>query len=190
MPKLGEVLTNLEPAFQAQVKTLMAKCLADGFRIIPYFGARTPWEQAVLWRQSRTKSQVDAKAKELRSKGAPYLAKILEEVGPQTGPHVTDAPPGFSWHQFRKAIDCYIEHPTTKKALWRDKKLDGASFPKAVALFDRYGEIAEGMGLTWGGPWSIGDYGHVQGDKKSSPLKEYGTPAKLNDVIEVLWPHP
>ena len=38
---------------------------------------------------------------------ANFLASVLDGVGPQHGPHVTNALPGLSWHQWGEAVDCF-----------------------------------------------------------------------------------
>ena len=50
--------------------------------------------------------EIAAKIAELRAKGAPYLAHAIEAAGPRHGPHVTNAAPGYSWHQWGEAMDC------------------------------------------------------------------------------------
>lgn len=190
MPTTGEILGGLDQEFAATYAKLMDKCVAAGFRIVPYDGARSPWQQAIYWRQSRTKQQVQAKIAEVKNEGAPYIAKILDEVGPHSGKHVTDAIPGQSFHQFKRAVDSYVVSPDTHKALWREEEKDGDEYELAVQLYDKMGGFAEALGLTWGGHWSFGDYGHVQGQKASSPMKEYGSWAKLDAALKAAWPAP
>ena len=43
----------------------------------------------------------------MKDEGAPWLANVLAEVGPQHGAHVTNALPGKSAHQYRLAVDCF-----------------------------------------------------------------------------------
>lgn len=87
----------------------------------PNAGLRDPFEQAKLWRQSRSIEEILAAIDELRSVGAPFLAHCLESVGPQHGDPVTNAPPGYSWHQWGEAVDCFwllggkAEWSSTKK---------------------------------------------------------------------------
>jgi hypothetical protein len=57
----------------------------------------------------------------LTSAGALFLAHCLASVGPRSGDPVTNAVPGFSWHQSGEAMDCmwivngFAEWSTTRK---------------------------------------------------------------------------
>jgi len=156
------ILDGLEPHFRSTVEELIAACREIGFRAVPYQGYRSPEQQARLWRQSRTRPQIKARVRQLRAAGRSHVADIIERVGPQHGPHVTNALPFESSHQSRTAVDCYIESPESEQALWRDRRLDGAEFGRATQLYAQFGRCAEALRLTWGGRWSIGDFGHVQ----------------------------
>ena len=175
MATADEIMQGLEPAFRAEAQAVIDRLKAERHvRVVPVSGVRDPWTQAIYWRQSRTGTVVSQKIAFLADQGAPFLAEVLEEVGPHSGPHVTDAVPGTSFHQYARALDVYIESPATHKALWRDPKTDGVEFNLAVQLYDQYGAAAEARGLTWGGHWSFGDFGHIQSQKASTPLQEYG----------------
>lgn len=71
------------------------------------------------------------------------------------GPHVTHAGPGQSWHQVGLAADC---------AFLRDGRIViSERDPWAARGYQLYGELAQSVGLTWGGSWrSIVDLGHVE----------------------------
>lgn len=70
------------------------------------------------------------------------------------GPHVTQAGPGASYHQHGLAAD---------SAFLRDGVLViSEQDPWALEGYRLYGEIAESVGLTWGGRWKMRDYGHVE----------------------------
>lgn len=160
-------LDDLVPEFRTQVDKLLANGRARGVEMRPVFTLRTPREQAVLWRQSRTGEEVRAKAAELRAKGAPFLAFCLEDVGPRTGPKVTNALPGLSWHQWGEALDCVWV--VNGKAEWStQKKVNG------VNGFRVYAEEAKKLGLDAGLFWkSLVDAPHVQLHAESSPAKRY-----------------
>lgn len=70
------------------------------------------------------------------------------------GGHVTQAAAYMSYHQFGLAADC---------AFLRDGKLiiseRDAWAARGYAL---YGEVAESVGLTWGGRWRMRDLGHIE----------------------------
>ena len=70
------------------------------------------------------------------------------------GSNVTNAGAFQSWHQYGLAADC---------AFWRDGKLViSEKDPWAMRGYKLYGEIAESLGLTWGGRWTMMDFGHIE----------------------------
>jgi peptidoglycan L-alanyl-D-glutamate endopeptidase CwlK len=70
------------------------------------------------------------------------------------GSQVTQAGPYMSYHQFGLAADC---------AFFRDGKIViSEQDPWAMRGYALFGEIAEQVGLTWGGGWKMRDLGHVE----------------------------
>ena len=70
------------------------------------------------------------------------------------GPNVTNAKAFQSYHQFGLAADC---------AFLRDGKLViSEKDPWAMRGYRLYGEVAESVGLTWGGRWTMMDFGHTE----------------------------
>ncbi|HPR07443.1 MAG TPA: M15 family metallopeptidase [Denitromonas sp.] len=70
------------------------------------------------------------------------------------GTRVTQAGAYMSYHQYGLAADC---------AFVRDGKLIiSESDPWAMRGYELYGELAESIGLTWGGRWRMRDFGHVE----------------------------
>lgn len=70
------------------------------------------------------------------------------------GPQVTNAGAYQSFHQFGLAADC---------AFVRNGKLViSESDPWAMQGYRLYGELAESVGLVWGGSWKMMDFGHVE----------------------------
>lgn len=70
------------------------------------------------------------------------------------GSHVTMAGAWQSYHQYGLAADC---------AFYRDGKLViSERDPWAMRGYELYGEVAEQLGLTWGGRWRMMDFGHVE----------------------------
>lgn len=70
------------------------------------------------------------------------------------GPQVTNAFAYQSFHQFGLAADC---------AFLRDGRLViSERDPWALRGYQLYGQVAEAMGLRWGGRWKLLDYGHVE----------------------------
>lgn len=157
----------LVPDFRDKLNSLMSACQGQGVEMRPYFGIRSPFEQARLWRQSRSSEEIALKIAGLRGQGAPFLAHCLESVGPQNGAPVTNAIPGLSWHQWGEAVDC--SWVVAGKTEWStQKKVDGTNGYRV------YAEQAQALGLDPGGFWkSLKDWPHVQLRAASSPLKVY-----------------
>ena len=76
-------------------------------------------------------------------------ARLFEQ-----GSHVTQARANMSYHQHGLAADL---------AFFRDGKVViSERDPWAMRGYQLYGEIAEQVGLTWGGRWKMRDLGHVE----------------------------
>ena len=149
-------LGDLTDEFRAKVQALIADRAAAGEKFVPYFTLRTPAQQAALWRQSRTAQEILAAVADLRAKGAPWLASVLEQAPSASGPWATNGLPGTSWHQWGEACDCYLE-------------VDGAAEWRAD-LYRDYAVAARGLGLTPGWFWKRQDPDHVQLRPQGSPL--------------------
>lgn len=181
------VLAGLTADFRAQVRTLMEVARDRAIALVPTSGARDPWRQARLWRRSRSSAQVQAKIAELRGGGAPYLARILDSVGPQpNGSWRTDAPPGLSWHQLGEAVDFGIRSPESGRVLLGDVDQDGDEYDYGQQCYERLGEMCVELGLKWGG--DFGDQNHVQRRQTSSPLGAHSL-VEINAMIEERWPN-
>jgi peptidoglycan L-alanyl-D-glutamate endopeptidase CwlK len=171
-------LGQLVAEFRGTVETLIAKCGQRGIEMRPNSTLRTPFDQARLWRQSRAFEEIQEKIDSFRTSGAEFLAFCIESVGPQHGDPVTKAPPGFSWHQWGEALDCFWL--LNGKAEWSTvKKVNG------VNGYHVYAEEAEELGLTAGGHWpTFKDWPHVQVRAASSPNKIMSI-QEINDEMKV-----
>jgi hypothetical protein len=160
-------MDDLIAGLRNTAEQLLVNCKARGYEMRPYFTLRTPEEQAKLWRQSRTGQEIEARIQDLEAKGAPYLARVIREAGPQNGAKVTNAIPGLSWHQWGEAMDCFWL--VDGGAEWSTRrKIDGHN---GYAI---YAEEAERLGLTAGGHWqSFKDWPHVQLRADSNPGKQF-----------------
>lgn len=70
------------------------------------------------------------------------------------GEHVTKAKANMSYHQYGLAAD---------SAFFRDGKIViSERDPWAMRGYELFGQIAEQLGLTWGGRWQLRDFGHVE----------------------------
>jgi peptidoglycan L-alanyl-D-glutamate endopeptidase CwlK len=81
---------------------------------------------------------------------SPARQTLLASMGSQ----VTNAGAFQSYHQFGLAADC---------AFVREGKLViSEKDPWAMRGYQHYGEVAESLGLTWGGRWTMMDFGHTE----------------------------
>jgi peptidoglycan L-alanyl-D-glutamate endopeptidase CwlK len=159
-------LDLLVPEFRDKVLELLAGCKARGYEMRPCVSLRDPYEQARLWRQSRSTEEINKKIQEIEGAGATFLAQCLRSVGPQHGDPVTNALPGLSWHQWGEAADCFWL--VDGKAEWSTKKIVAGQNGYEV-----YANGAEAIGLTAGGHWKkLKDWLHVQLRSADSPLAE------------------
>lgn len=117
-------LNDLDPDVEAKAFELIKLADHDGIELIVTQTYRSPDQQAAIYAQGRT---------------AP-------------GRIVTHAPPGYSWHEFRRAFDVAITHfpgDMTKEDLY-----DGP--------WDHVGDLGESIGMEWGGRWKRPDRPHFQ----------------------------
>ena len=90
-------------------------------------------------------------------------ARLFEQ-----GSHVTQARANMSYHQHGLAADL---------AFFRDGKVViSERDPWAMRGYELYGEIAEQVGLTWGGRWKMRDLGHVELRRKGVLGRAAGAP--------------
>ncbi len=158
-------LDQLIPEFRPKVVELLARCIQRGVEMRPYFTLRDPFDQARLWRQSRSAEEIQQKIAEFEKGGADFLAHCLESVGPQHGGPVTNTPPGFSWHQWGEAVDCFWL--VNGAAEWSSQKL-----VNGINGYRVYVDLAKDIQLTPGGLWtSLKDWPHVQFRSVSNPGK-------------------
>ena len=152
-------------------RELFADCEGNGTPMRPFFVVRRPRKQAELWRQSRTRLEVRTGIAWLEGAGAPWLAKIVSDVGAQYGRWATNAAPGNSWHQWNEAVDAYAEV---------DGRMSWDTIPGKVGgdgdeFYRFYADRALALGLTPLGP-TVGDWVHVQTNPRSSPARVMGWP--------------
>lgn len=144
-----------------------------GYPILIYCTHRSSDEQARLYRQSRTRGEVNAKIESLRGRSMTNLADAIERVGPQegvTGNHVTMAGPGESWHQYRCAFDAVPI--ISGKLAWSIGAEDDDNYPRVQAAWDTYGLACEYAGLQWAGHWTrFKEMPHAQSEQAGNPLK-------------------
>lgn len=148
-------LSKLSNDFRPRVQTLLHRCEQEGVIMRPYFTIRHPVEQAGMWRQSRSAEEIAAKLSFFDHVGANFLAECMMKAGPKSGPHITNALPGESWHQWGEAVDCFWL--VDGKANW--SATEGGAKNGYVIMAD----IAKELELTPGGHWNkLKDWPHVQ----------------------------
>jgi peptidoglycan L-alanyl-D-glutamate endopeptidase CwlK len=83
-----------------------------------------------------------------------YRSPARQDLLAKMGSAVTNARAFQSWHQYGLAADC---------AFLREGKLViSEKDPWAMRGYKLYGEVAESLGLTWGGRWTMMDLGHTE----------------------------
>jgi len=83
-----------------------------------------------------------------------YRSPARQDALAASGSNVTNARAFQSWHQYGLAGDC---------AFLRDGKLViSEKDPWAMRGYQAYGQVAESLGLTWGGRWKMMDFGHTE----------------------------
>lgn len=148
--------TLLNNSFSIKLQNLLNICEKEGIIMKPYSGFRSLTDQAKIWRQSRSTTEVNDEINKLNTNGAPYLASVIQNVGPQKmGPELTNAIPGYCWHNYGQAMDCYLEE--NGQANWNGE----------AQGYKVYGQLAAESGLKWGG--DFGDWDHVQLNQKEVP---------------------
>lgn len=185
-PKLHRTdrLAGLAQHFTARVTTALEACAARGVVLRITYGARSPHAQARLWRRSRTADEVRGGIASLRARGAPWLASVLEDVGPQPeGLWATNALPGLSWHQHLTvgAVDVawMVDGPDP------DTLIDDASWDTSPSSGYRvWREEAVRAGL-FRGPER--DWAHMQGDAAPAPAYRWPT---LDAMMREQWGDP
>jgi len=170
-------LYDLIPTFRAKVVRLLADCGDKDVVMRPFFTLRTPFDQAKIWRSTRSVEEVEDSCRMLEDNDALFLADVLWRVGPQFAPrgtrgHLTYVLPGQSWHQWGEAVDCYWYDPETRSANWDDRGYG----------YKTYAEIAQMAGMEAGFYWRSRDAVHVQSQRRNV-LEEYNW-ADLSRIME------
>jgi peptidoglycan L-alanyl-D-glutamate endopeptidase CwlK len=83
-----------------------------------------------------------------------YRSPARQDMLASQGSHVSNAKAFQSYHQYGLAADC---------AFLKDGKLViSEKDPWAMQGYRLYGQVAESLGLTWGGRWTMMDFGHTE----------------------------
>lgn len=120
-------IEDLEPVTQQKVLALLQRCAREGILLKVTSTYRTWAEQAEIYAQGRTKP----------------------------GKKVTNAPPGYSWHNFRRAADLADIDASPFD-------LGNPGLQDDDPIWEKIGDHAEAVGLEWGGRWKTPDRPHVE----------------------------
>lgn len=166
-------IEDLVPVMRNKAREVIRICKEKGVGILIYCTLRDLEEQAKLYRQSRSFSEIQEKEKQLRQRGFDFLADILLSVGPCSGPHVTNAGPGESFHNYAEAFDGV---PLVNgKAAW--------SYKDNKEAWDIYGAACESVGLTWlGNSTGFNEKPHAQFRSGGNPLKMFA-PEEIKNIL-------
>ncbi len=169
-------LNDLIPEVKQNAERVMEVCDQVGVDILIYCTLRPLEEQAKLFRQSRSWAEIKKKILKYKDRGFGFLGDVIDSVGPCTGPHVTNAGPGESWHNYGEAWDAV---PLIGgKAAW--------NYQNAKSEWDAYGECIRQVDMKWAGDWTrFREYPHAQLRSGGNPLKEYGP----DDIQTMLKKH-
>lgn len=91
-----------------------------------------------------------------------YRSPERQDMLAARGSHVTQAKAWQSYHQYGLAADCAFVRAGRLVISEKD--------PWAQRGYALYGEVAEQVGLTWGGRWQMMDLGHVEWRKPGARL--------------------
>jgi peptidoglycan L-alanyl-D-glutamate endopeptidase CwlK len=83
-----------------------------------------------------------------------YRSPARQDMLAKMGSNVTNARAFQSWHQYGLAADCAFLRQGRLVISERD--------PWAMRGYQLYGKVAESLGLTWGGRWTMMDFGHTE----------------------------
>ena len=168
-------INDLHPEVKEKAEIVQQACKeAAGFDLLIYSTLRPLEEQAKLFRQSRSKAEIDLKCTKFRVRGFDFLADVIQSVGPCYGNHVTNAAPGESWHNYGEAWDAV---PLVGgKPVW--------SYFDGKEMWNAYGEAVRQVGMHWAGDWTrFREYPHAQLQVGSNPLKLL-PPDKIKKELE------
>jgi len=116
-------IEDLHPKVMEKAKDFLAKCAEQGIDVLIYCTYRSQAEQAELYAIGRT----------------------------TPGKIVTNAKPGYSYHNWGLAFDCV---PLINgKPMWDSKN----------PMWQKLGELGKSVGLEWAGDWKkFKEYPHFQ----------------------------
>jgi len=172
----------LVPQMRDKAYEFLKLTKARGLDVLIYSTTRTLEEQAKLYRKGRSYFQVKEKAHKYRQRGYHFLADILINVGPQSGPNiVTNAGPAESFHNLGEAFDAVprldLDNDGDLDLVWtlKEHKYEWETMMKCGA----------DLGLEVGGYWKkFVDSPHFQLRSGANPTRVYANdPMKLHEIL-------
>ena len=129
----ARIISMLHPIVKVMVRKTLIKAIQTGLKIGIFVGGRTYEKQAVEYAKGR------------RLVNGVWQVINQKEV-------VTDAKPGYSWHNYFLAVDIVMDgspKPGLQPSWEAFKDANGDK----VNDWTQLGGIGESFGLTWGGRW-------------------------------------
>lgn len=171
----------MDKNFAFLLSQLLRNCRDQNIVMIPYEKLRSPQIQAQFWVQGRSLNDIQTEITKLKEKKAFFLANCLKNAEIKESKIITNALPGFSWHQWGEAVDCY----------WlKDGKADwdlNSKDERGQNGYEVYAREARKLGLEAGFYWKgLIDAVHVQLRPFSSPHKIYST-FEINEVMRMVF---
>ena len=156
---------------------LLKNCCDQQVIMVPYEKLRSPQVQAQFWVQGRTVIEIQNEIQKFKNEKAFFLGKCLENAEIRKGKIITNALPGYSWHQWGEAVDCYWLKDG--KLTW---ELD-INDENNQNGYEIYAHEAQKLGLESGFYWkNLIDPAHIQLQPLSSPREIYSI-AEINEIM-------
>ena len=143
-------LDELDSDVRMKAEGMMAACAREGILLRVTQTYRTYPEQAALYAKGRT-----APGEPCRHGDKHYPVGQCPTGAHPLGAGVTNAPPGYSFHNFRRAFDI-AEGDSTPYDLGLPGPRDDDP------LWEKIGDLGEALGLEWGGRWKRPDRPHFE----------------------------
>jgi len=170
------VLEGLNKDFSKNIIELVQNCLKKDVVLCLWETIRDPVKQGAYWGQSRSLFEIKQKIEELRDQGAHFLADCIPPGSDNINAEITDAIPGYSWHQWGEAVD--MVWVVNNKVCW-----DTELIVNGINGYQVYAEEAVRLGLESGFYWDIiKDACHIQMRKESSPSFLYS----LKEIDQIM----
>jgi hypothetical protein len=173
---MAKELSFLVPDFRSKVKDLLAACKDRSVRIELFNTLTTPMEQASLWRQGRSAAEVELKVMALEHAKALYIAQCLRDAKTNATNLVTDALPGFSWHNWAEAANC-VWVDSSNKLVWARDWIDKSKQHNGYQIF---AEEAVKLGLTHCAVFSNNEMNWTQ-----VQLRDVESPDQVYSLLEI-----